>query len=64
MIVIYIVNLLCYELLIILSVLDGSCMKKVVWQKKGYIRNKERPDYLCRRNLSVVLDDTTEPKFT
>jgi len=31
---------------------------------KGYIRNKERPDYLCRSNLSVVLDDTTEPKFT
>ena len=38
---------------------------------KGYItggissiRNKERPNYLCRSNLSVVLDDTTEPKFT
>ena len=33
---------------------------------KGYItggissiRNKERPNYLCRSNLSVVLDDTT-----
>ena len=26
---------------------------------KGYIRNKERPEYLCRSNLSVVLDDTT-----
>ena len=38
---------------------------------KGYItggissiRNKERPNYLCRSNLSFVLDDTTEPKFT
>ena len=26
---------------------------------KGYIRNNERPDYLCSSNLSVVLDDTT-----
>ena len=38
---------------------------------KGYIKNKERPGYLsnittglCRRNLSVVLDDTIEPKLT
>ena len=27
------------------------------------IRNKGRPHYLCRNNFSVVLDDTTEPKF-
>jgi len=28
------------------------------------INGKERPSYLCRNNLSVVLDDTTKPKFT
>ena len=31
---------------------------------KGYLGNKERPNYLCRCYSSVVLGDTTESKFT